>query len=206
MMPMRLIVLMLKPASFSDPSGRGFARNCLGARIYLGMFFCGCNRNKLQALQFGTQEHASLSTSDPTVSVFQSRNVQTVQEPTITMVRVFDCRPYSSHPSPQLHRARRAVFSKKTQAIISRKTWQFADLVQKELAPCAQKLLGPQQSDWLLQQPLPCAVSSCHRQVLQHMLCETYKLLNEANRSIGYTPASDDDYAEAWASFVASWG
>ena len=55
-------------------------------------------------------------------------------------------------------------------------------------------------------QPLPGAGSSCHRQVLQHMLCETYKLLNEANRSIGYTPASDDDYAEAWASFVASWG
>ena len=26
---------------FSDPSGRGFARNCLGARIYLGMFFVG---------------------------------------------------------------------------------------------------------------------------------------------------------------------
>ena len=43
MMPMRLIVLMLKPASFSDPSGCGFARNCLGARIYLGMLFCGCN-------------------------------------------------------------------------------------------------------------------------------------------------------------------
>ena len=59
--------------------------------------FLWCNRNKLEALQFGTQEHASLSTSNPTVSVFQSRNVQTVQEPTITMVRVFDCRPYSSH-------------------------------------------------------------------------------------------------------------
>ena len=118
MMPMRLIVLMLKPA------GRGFARNCLGARIYLGMFFfCGCNRNKLQALQFGTQEHASLSTSDPTVSVFQSRNVQTVQEPTITMVKGFRLPPIFLSSLTSITQGTQGGFQGKYQAIISRKTW-----------------------------------------------------------------------------------
>ena len=48
MMPMRLIVLMPKPASFSDPSGRGFARNCLGARTCLMIFFVGVTEISLK--------------------------------------------------------------------------------------------------------------------------------------------------------------
>ena len=71
MMPMRLIVLMLKPASFSDPSGHGFARNCLGARIYLGMVFCGVTEISLKHYSL---EPKNMQACQPQTQPFQCFN------------------------------------------------------------------------------------------------------------------------------------
>ena len=104
MMPMRLLVLMLKPASFSDLSGRVYTWGC---------FFVGVTEISFKHYSLEPKNMQACQPQTQPSQCFNPEMSKLFKSPQLQWLRVFDCRPYSSHPSPQSHRARKTVFRAK---------------------------------------------------------------------------------------------